>query len=87
METKTNWTTQLADTLTKLEMNGIHLGIEIAKIKNEYYYAILIKYLQGDDKDSGSLYLSNLKPLYDKYGYDKVNRILLKLEEKEQTNE
>lgn len=87
METKTNWATQLADTLTKLEMNGVRLGIEIAKIKNEYYYENLIKYLQGDDKDSGSLYLSKLKPLYDKYGYEKVNRLLLTLEEKEQTNE
>lgn len=87
MENKTHWINQLSNTLNKLEMNGVNLGIEIAKLRNEYYYKRLIKYLQGDVEYGGSMYLANLKPLYDKYGYDKVNRILLELEEKEQTNE
>ena len=64
------------------------LGMEIAEIKQAYYYDSLIKFLNGDDSKNGSMYFAKLKPLYDRYGYEKVNIVLLNLEEeKEQSHE
>lgn len=88
MENNKNWAEQLADILTKTETENIHLGMDIAELKKEYFYNKLIAFLKGDNTDCGCLYFEKLKPLYDRYGYEKVNRILLSLEEsKEQTNE
>lgn len=63
------------------EQTNIELGIAIGELKREYFYNKLISFLKGDDKDNGSMYFERLKPLYDKYGYEKVNRVLLSLEE------
>ena len=67
--------------------NKIKLGIELAVIRNSYYYKALIAYLKGDDEQQGSMYFCNLKPLYDKYGYDMVNRALLSLDKEDAKNE
>jgi hypothetical protein len=80
MENKKNWAEQLAEILTKTETENICLGMEIAELKKSYYYDELIKFLKGGT-GNGNLYFEKLKPLYDKYGYEKVNRILLSLEE------
>lgn len=96
MENITRKVTRTANGLNSSAMCYLYLGIEIGKLKERYYYKALIKYLQGNDDDMGSLYLSHLKPLYDAYGYETVNCLLLafeeadrtkELEEKEQTNE
>lgn len=67
--------------LTDVETQNIHLGIDIEKLRNGYFYGKIIKFLKGDDSEYGSMYFHELKPLYDKYGYEKVNRILLALED------
>ena len=80
--------TEITKVFNKVELENIRLGMEIASITQEYYYPKLIAFLKGDTTDCGSMYFEKLKPLYDKYGYERVNRILIALEEaKEQTNE
>ena len=61
------------------EKNLISLGMEIAKIKQEYWFKDLVKFLKGEDDEEthGNMYFCNLKPLYDKFGYKLVNDILL----------
>lgn len=81
--TERTWQEELKESLKDIVMDNIHLGIEIQKLKGEYFYDKLIAYLRGDNSGTGSMYLYNLKPLYDKYGYEKVNSVLLKLEDEE----
>jgi len=82
MENKKNWATELAEVLRKQETENIKLGMEIAELKNQYYYDGLIEFLKGNITASNGMYFEKLKPLYDKYGYEKVNRVLLETEEK-----
>ena len=63
------------------EAKNIRLGMSIERLKMSYTYGKLIKYLKGDDSENGSMYFYELKPLYDEFGYEKVNRVLLALEE------
>jgi hypothetical protein len=65
----------------KNEQENISLGMEIEKLRNGYFYGKIIKFLKGDDSENGSMYFHELKPLYDKYGYEKVNRVLLAFED------
>jgi hypothetical protein len=70
--------------MNKEQMKLVKFGMEIAKIKKEFWFADLMKFLKGDDEEHhGSLYFCNLKPLYDKYGYENVNKILMGMEGKE----
>ena len=70
------------------EKKYIRLGVEIATVRNSYYYKELIAFLKGDDEQHGSMFFANLKPLYDKYGYVIVNETLLELDKEEaKTNE
>lgn len=71
----------LQETFEKVEADNVRLGMGIAEIKSKYFYSDLIAYLKGDDEKCGHMYFHELKPLYDQYGYEKVNRILLALEE------
>ena len=74
------WAEAIGELLSKTETENINLGMEIEKIRNSFFYKKVIKFLKGDDSDNGSMYFCELKPIYDKYGYEKVNRILLALE-------
>ena len=78
-----NWAEEIANALISEETKNVRLGIKIAKIKQEYYYADLIKFLKGDDSDHGSMYFANLKPLFDEHGYEKIKRILLELDKED----
>lgn len=80
-EKKTNWAEALAKAVGTEEMKNVHLGIEIVELQNAYYYEDLIAFLKGDTEGAKDIYFGKLKPLYDKYGYEKVNRILLALED------
>lgn len=83
---KTTWAEILDACKKTIEQNteqaNIELGIEIGELKRSYFYDGLIKFLKGEDDGAFSgMDFYKLKPLYDKYGYEKVNRILLSLEE------
>lgn len=69
------------------QKENIRLGVEIAAVRNSFYYKALIEFLKGNDETSGSMYFCNLKPLFDKYGYAKVINTLLELEKEINTNE
>lgn len=77
----------VAQSLTEAEHQNIKLGIAIGELKNKYFYKAIILFLKGDNSENGNIYFEKLKPLYDKFGYEKVNRILLALEEKEEVKE
>ena len=65
------------------ERTLIKFGMELAKIKQEYWFKDLMKFLKGEDEEHhGDMYFCNLKPLYDRYGYDRVNNILMNWEER-----
>lgn len=83
-EKKQNWAIAIAKVLSKAEMDNVKLGIEIGKLKQSYYYADIIALLKGTSKVGEDIYFGRMKPLYDKYGYEKVNRILLAIDEQEQ---
>lgn len=83
-EKKQNWVEQVNDAVYEMEMRAVQLGIEIGALKNAYYYPDIIAVLKGTAQKSEDMYFGKLKPLYDKYGYEKVNRILLALETTEQ---
>lgn len=83
-EKKKTWAGAIAKVLSENEMGNINLGMAIEKFRNSYFYGKVIKFLKGDDSENGSMYFCEMKPLYDKYGYEKVNRILLALEEEKQ---
>ena len=69
------------------DKKNIRLGMAIAEVRNAYYYKDLIAFLKGDGEGNGTLYFHLLKPLYDTYGYKKVNDILLELDSEEANNE
>ena len=78
----------IAMCFAQAEKDNIYLGIEIAALRNAYYYKALLAFLKGDDEQQGSMYFCNLKPLYDKYGYEKVNKVILEIDKEEsKTNE
>ena len=62
------------------ERKNIRLGMALAVVINSYYWGDLLAYLKGDDEHNGSMYFCNLKPLYDEYGYEKVNKALLEID-------
>ena len=78
METKKEtWVDAIAKVLSEAEATNIRLGMKLERFVNSYFYGKIIKFLKGDDSENGSMYFAELKPLYDEFGYEKVNRILL----------
>ena len=75
MEIKKNWKEELANQMANFEAKCIRLGMTLEALKREYYYKSLVEFIAGKNKDGG-MYLEHLKPLYDEFGYEKVNRIL-----------
>ena len=76
-EKKENWLGAITKVVSEAEATNIRLGMRIERLVDSYFYGKLIKFLKGDDSDSGSMYFAELKPLYDEFGYEKVNRVLL----------
>lgn len=67
--------------MNKEQMKFFKLGMDIAKIKQEFWFSDLMKFLKGDDEEHhGNMYFCNLKPLYDEYGYNIVNKTLMSME-------
>ena len=77
----------VVEAVADAETQNVKLGIGIGELKTKYFYKDLILFLKGDNSKNGNIYFDRLKPLYDKFGYEKVNRILLALEEKEEEKE
>lgn len=66
--------------MNKEQMKLIKLEMEIAKIKQEFWFSDLMKFMKGDDDEHhGNMYFCNLKPLYDEYGYSNVNKVLMEV--------
>ena len=86
-EVKFNLTEIFKAEREKEERKNIRLGMAIAAVINSYYAKDLIAYLKGDDEHNGSMYFCNLKPLYDEYGYEKVNKALLEIDKEKRANE
>ena len=91
MEEKKTWNEamkELGEAMGKAtkhnEYVNIGLGMAIQKLKQSHFYGKLVKFLNGDDSDNGSLYFAEMKPLYDEYGYEKVNKAVLHFYEAEQ---
>lgn len=58
--------------------NDIKLGMELEKLKHDYRYEQIANFLKG--KSESCMYLDRVKPLYDEYGYELVNRTILDIE-------
>lgn len=86
MENKEEFFNAIKEAVSEEEKTNIALGIELGDIKREYFYEELMKFLKGDTTGTGSIYFVKLKPLYDKFGYEKVNRHLLAIYEAEKEN-
>lgn len=80
MEENKTFKDALQEVFEKVEAENIRLGMEIGRLQNEYYYNDLVAFLQGNSESKGGMYFEKIKPLYDRYGYEKVNRIILTLE-------
>lgn len=79
MEKKEELARQFSEALKyQMQDKYIELGFDIAKLQNEYYYKDLLAFLKGDKTECYNYY--ELKPLYDKYGYELVNETILKME-------
>lgn len=87
MEKKKSWVEELKGVVYEAEMQNVQLGIEIEKLKNTYYYSDIIAFLKGTATGAEDMYFGRMKSLYDKFGYEKVNRILLELEKDEKGGE
>lgn len=83
-ENKKTWSEQIKEALAEAEMTNVRLGIAIGELRGGYYYADLIAFLKGTATGNEDMYFGKMKPIYDEYGYEKVNRILLALDEQEQ---
>ncbi len=75
---------RLLNVIYGTEMKDVRLGMEISTLKDSYYYSDVIAFLKGTATGNEDMYFGKLKPLYDEYGYEKVNRILLDLDALEQ---
>ena len=62
-------------------------GMEMAELKDKYYFDDLAAFIDGEKTECGKIYFVELKPLFDKYGYELVKREIIKLRNKEKTNE
>ena len=57
--------------------DDVKLGLAIGKLKEEnYYYREIVKFIKGEDTSPYS-YFGKLKPLFDKFGYEKTMSVLL----------
>lgn len=72
--------------MNKTEERYARFGMAIAEITKEYWFSKVVRFIAGEDTQGG-MYLEHLKPLYDKYGYTKVNNFLIKIyKEKAEAN-
>lgn len=65
--------------MAKIDLDSVKLGMKLVELKDHYGYKELVEYLKGTIDQT--YYLFILKPLWDKYGYNEINKLILKLEE------
>lgn len=63
----------------------IKLGIAVKKLEDSYKYDDIIIFLKGKKKDC--MYFDTLKPLYDEFGYEAVNEVLLEINKDNEVKE
>lgn len=72
---------KLTECVADVMTHYVKLGAEIYKHATAYYGQALIKFIKNeplaDGETSGGIWFSELKPLYDKYGYKAVNDSLV----------
>lgn len=76
----------IEEEMEKHEFIHIRLGVQLAGVINSYYCKKLISYLKGENSEGG-MYFNELKPLYDEFGYEKVNKALFRLDKEYSKNE
>lgn len=86
MEEKKTWSETmkelgkaLSNATVENEYKLVCLGVDIQKLKERYFYKDIIAFLKGEKEKCYDF--CELKMLYDKYGYEKVNKMLLKTHE------
>lgn len=58
------------------ELSGdLRLGLKIGQLKNNYSFKDIYNFIAEKTKEC--LYFSDIKPLYDEFGYSKVNDVIL----------
>lgn len=55
--------------------NEVRLGIEIGQLKDTYKFKEIYKFITDQSKDC--FYFVELKPLYDEFGYEAVNNVIM----------
>ena len=74
--------------MARIDKASFELGIALAEMKNEYYFDSLVAFIKNEATDHGGMYFGELKPLFDKYGYETVKEAIIKISKKEvQANE
>lgn len=73
--------------MARIDKASFELGLALAELKNAYYFDNLAAFMKNEPTDSGNLYFGELKPLFDKYGYETVKEAIIKISKKEKTNE
>lgn len=58
--------------------DDIKLGMDLQKLKEKWAYKEILSFIKGETDSCLSFY--ELKPLYDEYGYYKVNQAIIELE-------
>ena len=69
---------ELADNFAEGERKSVKLGMELQKLKSDYYFKRIAKCVIGDLTDTYGVF-EKLKPLYDEFGYAKVNRFIIEI--------
>ena len=61
--------------------DDIKLGRKIENLKGSWRFDKMVKFLKGENdiNDTYNDYFTKLKPLYDEFGYDKVNNLIFEI--------
>ena len=71
---------EFADSFAKEERKNVKLGMELQKLKDVYNFKRIVKCVKGDLTDTYGVF-EKLKPLYDEFGYAKVNRFIIEIDD------
>lgn len=78
---------EIKELLAKEQKKNIKLGMQLQKLKDDYYFKEIAKFLKGNDTDKYNNYFSKLKPLYDEFGYTLVNDLIIEMADEEEKKE
>lgn len=66
--------------MSKKEKKLIELGIKIGTIKEGLNWNDIVKAIRDNDVTYSNIF-ATLKPLYDEYGYEMINEVIIELSE------